>query len=302
MKRSVEVFAIIVFTIVLFAAFSVACAPDSAVAAAATLTPEPAPTFSPTPSPTPVPTPTPTHSPTPVPLFSAERKAELNLLITDFINNQGDFTKEKKSEMAIGSETTDKLGSTELGLVLYDPQIEGYLFDYVEKDGSLILIMGFDGKDGKGFVTPIQIPLYFLEGEARANFTFYEFEANTVFTRFNQTDVANNKDTTNLFKRLDELEGNVIVIEPAFESFPGSKDDHTGVTKDYFIEHESKLELAGRLVDSVATNGIEIENENYHEDDYSNYEIIKLKNVEDVENLDLAKVPLMQLHIYYYSE
>ena len=45
-------------------------------------------------------------------------------------------------------------------------------FDYFEKDGSLILLMGFDDKNGKGFTTPIQIPLYFYEGEALAKFTF----------------------------------------------------------------------------------------------------------------------------------
>ena len=93
-----------------------------------------------------------------------EKEDFLNQQFSDFINNEGDFTKEKKSQMAIESETTEKLGKTELGVADRQPKLEGYLFDYVEKDGSLLLIMGFDDKDGNGFITPIQIPLYFLKG------------------------------------------------------------------------------------------------------------------------------------------
>ncbi|MEN6564515.1 MAG: hypothetical protein ABFD11_13420 [Christensenella sp.] len=301
MKRSVVVFAIIAFTIVLFAAFSAACAPVSLVAAAATSTPEPAPALTPTPSPTPVLTPTPTPSPTPEPLFSTERKAELNQQITDFINNQGDFTKEKKSKMAIASETTEKLGSTELGLVFRDTEIEGYLFDYVEKDGSLLLIMGFDGKDGKGFVTPIQIPLYFLEGEAKAGVSFEKYEYNTILSQYDLVETITNKDTQNLFVRLNTLKGNVMIIQPYIEKFPGSVDDYIGVVHDYLEERDSKTGLAGKLIDSVATNGIEIDNEDYHVSDYEECRIIKLENADDIESIKLSEVATFGLTIYYFE-
>ncbi|MCE5187754.1 MAG: hypothetical protein LLF75_01000 [Eubacteriales bacterium] len=302
MKLTARLIALLFIVLIMF--LSVSCAPNSIVAPAST----PAPTFtsSPTLLPTAVPTATPTPSPTPEPLLSAERKAELNLQITDFINNQGDFTKDKKSKMAIRTRTRESQ-STELGLADgLNVFIEGYLFDYFKKDGSLLLLVGFDGKDGKGFVTPVQIPLYFLEGEAKAGYNFETYEdsidSSMAFCRTTITVAeGTNKDTTGLFVYLDKLEGKVIRFRLCFKKFSGSVDDYVGVLHDYLKERDSKIGLAVKLVDSVATNGMEIDNEDYHLEDYVNYEIYNLKNVDAIENIDLLKVPMMSASIFFFE-
>ena len=294
--------AVLVISIVFIVLVLVACAPNSVAVAAAAPIPEPASALSPTPSPTLVPTPTPSPSPTPEPLLSVERKAELNLQITDFIKNQGDFTKEKKSKMAFGSLTTEEFGSTELGLVDdINVFIEGYFFDYVEKDDNLILIMGYDGKDGKGFVTPIQIPLYFLEGAADAGVAFDKFEYNTIYSSALEVMLVTNKETNGLFDYLDKLKGRVLIIQPCFKKFSGSVDDYTGVVHDYLEERDSKIGLAGKLIDSVATNGIEIDNADYHISDYKSCKIIKLENMDNIESIDLSDVATFGLTLFYFE-
>jgi len=232
--------------------------------------------------------------------LSAERKTELNLQITDFINNQGDFTKEKKSEMAIASETTEKIGSTELGLADSQPKLEGYLFDYVEKDGSLILLMGFDGKDGKGFITPIQIPLYLFKG-SKSDFCFCKSDYNTVLSSWSVVGRATDGNTQKIFEYLDKLKSKVIVIIPAFEKYSGSIEDYSGVLADYFIEHNSKVGLAGKLISLVAANEIKIRNENYHEGDYDSYKKFTLENVDSIENIDLSNISMIEPFIIFYE-
>lgn len=209
--------ALLIVTVIIVTLCSSACVQSSIVAIATT--PEPKISISVTSTVTPTNTPSPI--PTATPIFSEERVAELNQQIYDFNHNEGDFTKEKKSEMAIRTQTTEERGSTELGIQLSQPRIEGYFFDYFEKDGSLILLMGFDDKNGKGFTTPIQIPLYFYEGEALAKFTFAVKTSSYLGT----VETVTNKDTEGLFTYLDKLKGKVIMVQPAFKPFPGTKDD-----------------------------------------------------------------------------
>ena len=272
---------------IIMSVLSVSCAQNKIVALDSTL--EPTETYASMSAPEETPIITPSLAPTATPIFSEKRTAELNQQIYDFNHNEGDFTKEKKSEMAISTQTTEERGSTELGIQLSQPRIEGYFFDYFEKDGSLILLMGFDDKNGKGFTTPIQIPLYFYEGEALAKFTFAVKTSSYLGT----VETVTNKDTEGLFIYLDKLKGKVIMVQPAFKPFPGTKDDHTGATKEYFIEHESKVAMAGKLISLVATNGIEIQNEDYHESDYENHEIIKIESLDEMNNIDLSMVTMI---------
>ncbi len=54
-----------------------------------------------------------------------------------------------------------------LGLSSIQPHIQGYLFDYFESEGRIILILGFDGADGTRFISPVEIPFYVVEGAQR---------------------------------------------------------------------------------------------------------------------------------------
>ena len=159
-RAVISAFTIITITATLFFA---ACAPR--VEAALPSTPEP--TISVTAAPTTTSTATPTAIPTPAVDeygFTEERKAELNRQFLDFLNKQGEFTPEKISPMLMDPITLnmDK-NEVGLGIITDFPLVESYFFDYLEKDGRIFLLVGFDGKDGNRFITPLEIPYYFYE-------------------------------------------------------------------------------------------------------------------------------------------
>lgn len=229
--------------------------------------------------------------------FTEERREILIKQFQDFLNEEGEFTEEKKSEMAIGSQSG--LEFTELGLSSGEPLIEGYFFDYIEKDGSLILLMGFDGKDSKSFVTPIQIPLYYIKDGSDAKFWFFKHTDNTIYSEANVIKVISEGDVSGLFEYLDKLRGKVIVVQPSLNIVSGSMDDYTGVKADYIKEYNSKVGLSQKLVFSVATNGISVDG-NFESDGYDSYEILKLENLNSLSDIELSKIPMINPLIFYY--
>ena len=296
MKNIGRVLAATALALVLAVLFSTACAPSGAAA----VTPAPeaaAAATAPTQEPPASPVPTETS------LFSEERIVELNQHITDFNNNQENFTKEKKSEMAISTQTTEKLGYTELGIALGTPSLEGHFFDYFEKDGSLILIMGFDGKDGTGFTTLVQIPFYFLKGDSRPRFGFLKYyENNSIYSNTTVVKDVTSENPEDLSSSLDELKGKVIMVLPALQPVPGSKEDYSGSIADYFTDRNSKIGLSGKLVSLVATNEIKIESKYYNEGEYENYEIPKLESIDDAQNIDISEIPMIFGAILFFEE
>ena len=51
--------------------------------------------------------------------------------------------------------------------------------------------------------------------------------------------------------------------------------------------------MAGKLISLVATNGIEIQNEDYHESDFENHEIMKIESLDEMNNIDLSMVTMI---------
>lgn len=278
---------LLIMTLIFAILLLTACVPSNKVAILST----PKPMIPIAVTPTATPTATPSPAPTATQIFSEERTAELTQQIYDFNHNEGNFTKEKKSEMAIASKPMNKSGITELGLQSSQPRLEGYFFDYFEKDGSLILLIGFDDKDGKGFITPVQIALYFLEGEPKSQFTFF---AISDAVPFGIVETITDGDTDNLFLYLEKLKGHVIMIQPALKPIPGSKDDYNELIADYFMDKNSKIGLAGKLISEVATNNIEIRNEDYYEGSYEDYEIMHLRNIDDIDDINISKIPMLE--------
>ena len=93
---------------IIMSVLSVSCAQNKIVALDSTL--EPTETYASMSAPEETPIITPSPAPTATPIFSEKRTAELNQQIYDFNHNEGDFTKEKKSEMAISTQTTEERG------------------------------------------------------------------------------------------------------------------------------------------------------------------------------------------------
>ena len=124
-------------------------------------------TITPTMTPTAVPSSTPTSTPVLTATeaaFSKERIAELDQQIQDFLNYQGEYSKENIQEFLLPEihYPNTIIRHYNLGLVYFNEshvETQTWLFDYLEKDGDLVLIVGFDGKDGQRFVTCLNIPI-----------------------------------------------------------------------------------------------------------------------------------------------
>ena len=78
------------------------------------------------------------------------------------------------------SSSTDK-DTIALGIVDGVFKLESFFFDYIEKDSNLILLMGFDGKDGNRFIIPMQLPLYFFKDAPASHFYFIKHYVDTFY-------------------------------------------------------------------------------------------------------------------------
>ena len=158
----------------------IACAPVSMPASAVTPTPEAtaaataAPTLSATPSPSPTATPV-------VNTVSEQQKQ-------DFISKTGEYSYENMESKLYktGSSVerlnkTYNLGIVEYGVIFNDTQIvtQGWLFNYREENGNLILEVGFDSKDGSGgVIKDVIVPISFYQQHAGSGvgLEFWDYE------------------------------------------------------------------------------------------------------------------------------
>ncbi|MCE5187689.1 MAG: hypothetical protein LLF75_00660 [Eubacteriales bacterium] len=277
---------VLLFSMIL-AVTSFSCAQNKTVALAAT----PEPTF--TTAPTTAPTATPSPSPTATPFFSVERTDELNQQFQDFLNKEGEFTAKKISSMMFRIANEKDKKTMTLGLISNALKFEGYFFDYFEKDDNLILLIGFDGKDGSRFVTPLQIPLYFYEGEPKARFAFIKHYVETAYDEGVATITSEN--IRDVYTQLNNLKGKCIAFDPTIKTFPVS-DEYPDVDKTYLKEYNSKVGLQQKLILSLNINGL---NPNYDfESVPDNRDILAVENINDINNIDISNVPLIK-NIYF---
>lgn len=200
---------------------------------------------------TPAPTPTPTPGPSATPWMNEEDTAALNQKIQDFLDKTGDYTPEKISAKMF--DLSGLLDTSKIQLGLVDAtHIEGYLFDYVEKDGSLVLLVGFDGNDGGRFVVPIQIPLYYIESDLTSHFYFYQYRTDTR-TAVQKADITQ-LDVAGLHQQLYGLLGKCVAFAPARIPFSATSTGYSGRAKTYFIEHNDKVNHAEQLMLAVCSN------------------------------------------------
>jgi hypothetical protein len=197
------------------------------------------------------PTPTPTPGPSATPWMNEEDTAALNLKIQDFLNKSGAYTPEKISAKMF--DLSGLLDTSKMQLGLVDAtHVEGYFFDYIEKDGSLVLLVGFDGADGGRFVVPIQIPLYFIESDLTSHFCFVQY--NSSAKSLTQKADITQLDVAGLHQQLYGLIGKCIAFAPARIPFSASSTGYSGRAKTYFVEHNEKVNRAEQLMLAVCTN------------------------------------------------
>lgn len=270
-------------------------------------TPAPTQEIIPTPTATSAPTPPPISGPTPTPWMDEADTAALNQKMKDFLNKEGDYTPEKISAKMFDLSGLLDTSKMQLGLV-GATYVEGCFFDYVEKDGSLLLLVGFDGNDGGRFIVPIQIPLYFIEGDLTSHFYFLRYDPNKGYAE-RVADVTQ-LDTDLLNLQLYNLIGKCIAFSPARIPFSASSGGYSGRAKTYFLEHNEKVTRAEQLMLAVCTNEDNIAVRmtfpqlydvlnSIDENALEGVTIPTITQLSDVGNVDLASVPMIDPAIIY---
>ena len=198
---------------------------------------------------------------------------------------------------------------TQIQLGLVDAtHIEGYFIDYINKDGSLLLLVGFDGNDGGRFIVPIQIPLYFIEGDLTSHFYFVQFSSSA--KSLTQKADITQLDSAGLNQQLYGLIGKCIAFAPARVPFSASPTGYSGRAKIYFSEHNDKINRAEQLMLSVCTNEEHLTEPTTFPQLYdvlngidkealSGVTLPHLMQLSDLVNVDLATVPMIDPIIIY---
>lgn len=274
----------------------------------------PTPTPDPTETPIATPTPTPTLSPepTPTPTLNPEEKKEfLNKEFQDFLNKEGNFTEEKISYFPIYPRERKGTAPIQLGVLsLYyidipeDTYISvyGYLFDFFKLDNNdIVLIMGFDGKDGKRFITPIEIASsvkdYFLHS-AHPNFSRFDFIEEGLHIDGSPSVAYEAYGSEELAEHLLNFTGKKIVIDVVGRKWPikNRQDEFDSVWFKYLEDSNKRVPLTLGFINQLATNGVNMSN-------VASYSrrINRITCVEDIDSFDYTNVVFAQLIRYRRS-
>ena len=317
MKRAARFTMLLVITIIVII-FCIACANSTIVASISTPVPTESITVAPTATPSPIPTAT--------PIFSEEQATELNQNMQDFLNKEGEFTPEKISASLMefylgnGIDHVSRLdmNAAGLGISSYQPHIQGYFFDYIDKEGRVILLLGFDGKDGARFITPVEIPFYFNEAVKEAVFRIEKSTVNNIdgidysitgrdTIQFGECrEYITCSDRNSLLQQLDLLKGNVIVIVLDVWEYDVSdlnkatlEEEIYNRAVEYIDENNSKIGLSFGLLDLVTSNDIDYKSfmENVTNGDSSS--ILKIVDVNNIDDIDISKVPLTRSILFF---
>ena len=274
---------------------SVSCAPRTLIAS--TKTPEPTQSATPSASPTATLSTTPTVVPTPATDefgFTEERRAELNQQFQDFLNYQGKYSEENIQEYLLPAWKS----FYGLGLVGGSDdyyRVQTWLFDYVEKDGDLILLTGFDGKGGQRFVTALNIPLHLVEIKPEfGGVLFMKFD-NWAYRHVEST---TNETSTNfqviesrLSKDRPLLVGFVVDIVSDEEVRSLGGDDRSVTINQYYRDG---VLYANDLVSKIINNG----KGPYGDPNKEVKQIQEIKEISDVSGLDNNRMPVVNYIVY----
>lgn len=223
---------------------------------------------------TPIITPSPAPTVTPIPSLNPEQQeALLDQQIQEFLNKEGQFTKEKMSEMAIwGSSFCYEDGNgTDLGILRifndnsdeYDDNVSvyGYLYRVSRnEDSNIILTMGFDGKDGNRFNTDLMIlsNCYDAQSETddeqRFGLSFATEEGLHLDDKHVRQFRATRSDE--IFQYLDNLTGKKVVADIAAKKVNLDELSNVGA-KIFWKESNSRLPYIYNLISRLANNGID---------------------------------------------
>jgi hypothetical protein len=174
--------------------------------------------------------------------------------------------------------------------LINETEIGGVLLAISDKGDNLLLVVGFEDKDGGRFVSVVRIPTYFFYDPAIGRVVLYEHE---------NYDVNNNhgtlvKSKDELIKKISSQEGKIIgvglipeeikdsVLRETYGEIPSViryESDFNGVvdeTKALFLEVVDNNEVLKDLP-FKDSNGVKIE---------------KIENFNDISEVDVSRVPI----------
>ena len=261
------------------------------------------PTFTPvTTTPTMIPTAVPSPTPTSTPVltateaaFSEERRAELNQQIQDFLNYQGEYSEENIQQYLLPRDHGEPLN---LGLIYINESTlrnQSWLFDYMEKDGDLLFIVGFDGKDNQRFATVLNIPLSILKKSPIVG------EEGVALVKLDSWSASTGERVIGFTSDRELIESHLTRNKPLLTNFyviifdeknaeETGGEGHLEVVR-YYNNNASYI---GDLLSQINQNGIEIKNNLKSQDK----QISKIEELSDINDIDNYSMPNIRLLIY----
>lgn len=236
---------------------------------------------------------TPTPDPNPIEISTPILEVEQTLdeKMRDFLDKKGNFTEEKLKEDIFSVSRNVEI--TKFGLMNENGLVQGYFFDYIKKEDSLVLVVGFDGNKDERFVTGLEIPLYYFEEVPKANFSFFKRSGKgtgsnlTLFTESGEEEVVRNN--------LDQLKGEPLIF--SFELFDGSinVEDYDGFLKEELTKRLEKFEIAKKLMISIPDNNIPFKNLNLNLDGIDEISFARINDMDDIYNIEIKDLPYITL-------
>lgn len=208
--------------------------------------------------------------------------------ICKFINFESPYTSEEISKIILISKGGEilKLGLENLS------KVEGLLLGYREKEESIILLIGFDGKNKDRFVTPLRIPVYAIE-DNNISFSFLKLSSLSLSGDKSVLEFKNRKD---IIETLEIVKGKVVflsLIDDVVENYSAiSNLNH----KRLIEEVNNGVKTTRGLLGRVNGNGLN----SPHSDLGSN--LIEIKKNEDVDKINFIEVPIIAPSITYFEK
>jgi hypothetical protein len=225
-------------------------------------------------------------------------EAQIDKKIHDFLNKEGNYTEIKIKNNIIKASLGNKSNNeTKLGMVdgiAESVDVEGIPLSYIEKDGNIVMVVGFDGRNGNRFVTGLEIPMAILNEYPDTNFLFSKLEKPEMLSSVGAVDTSG--DEKSIKEYLDKFvsSGNPIVF--SLDIIGYSKkwlDQYSGHMKDYIREERNKVSLVEKLIENLPLNNLPGVNTHW------DIQTPKITSADEINNIDLLKVPFIQEIIFF---
>lgn len=209
--------------------------------------------------------------------------------ICKFINFELPYTSEEIRKIILISKRGEipKLGLENLS------KVEGLLLGYREKEGDIILIVGFDGKNNDRFVSLLRIPVYAIEEEnIPISFSFLKLSSLSLSGDKSVMKFKNKKD---VFETLEGVKGKVVY----FSLMDNVVENYSSINN---LNHKRLIEEANNSVKT--TRGLLGRvNGNGLNSPYGNLgsNLIEIKNIDDVNGINSIDIPILLPSVTYFE-